>query len=144
MHLCVWLAEMSTRQGTVPPKNRSLSAAAARVTAVPTIAVRVTGKRQKRLLQSECRGTAAEKTACLPEPELAPPNPSPAQENEGHGWDHDAWRNCKAAAKAMHTASGNTTEAGGKWKIVYEESVVQSQQHSSKQTDSSTPPPPPT
>jgi hypothetical protein len=49
--------------GIVSLQSSSLNAAAAEVTTPPTIVVAVRGKRQRRLLQSEREGSAAEKMA---------------------------------------------------------------------------------
>jgi hypothetical protein len=62
-HPGAWLAETRTRQGRVPPQSSSSSAAAAGATTLPTIAVAVSGRRQRRPLQSARKGSAATRMA---------------------------------------------------------------------------------
>jgi hypothetical protein len=57
----VWPAGTRTHPRRVSLQSSSLSDAATEVTTQPTIVVAVTGKRQRRLLQSERKGSAAEK-----------------------------------------------------------------------------------
>jgi hypothetical protein len=63
MHLGVWPAVASTHLGSVSLQSNSLSAAAAEETTLQTIVVAVSGKKQRRQLQSERKGSAAERMA---------------------------------------------------------------------------------
>jgi hypothetical protein len=63
MLLGVWPAVTSTHLGSVSLQSSSLSAAAAVETKLQTIVVAVSGKKQRRPLQSERKGSAAERMA---------------------------------------------------------------------------------
>jgi hypothetical protein len=64
MHLGVWPAVVSTNLGSVSLQSSSLSAAAAeKKTTLQTMVVAVSGKEQRRPLQSKRKGSAAERMA---------------------------------------------------------------------------------
>jgi hypothetical protein len=62
-HPGAWLAETRTRQGRVRSQSSSLNAAAAVATTLPTIAVAVSGRRERRPLQSACKGSVGTRMA---------------------------------------------------------------------------------
>jgi hypothetical protein len=63
MHLGVWPVVRSTHLGSVSLQSSSLSAAAAEETTLKTIVVAVSGKKRRRPLQSERKGSAADRIA---------------------------------------------------------------------------------
>jgi hypothetical protein len=63
MHLGVWPEETSTLLGSVSLQSRGFSPAAAEKTTLQNIVFAVSGKKQRWLLQSESKGSAAERLA---------------------------------------------------------------------------------
>jgi hypothetical protein len=81
-HTCSYAPRcMACWDASVSPQSSSLSAAVAEETTLLTIKVTVSGRKQRRLLQSECKGRMVERMA-------SPPRLSPEQERLGSGWNH--------------------------------------------------------
>jgi hypothetical protein len=85
--LCVWLSVTRTHPESVSLESNRLNAAATELTTLPNIVVAVSGKRQKRLLQSKHKGREAEiwRVHSPASAHVSPSKPSPEKEKLGPG-----------------------------------------------------------
>jgi hypothetical protein len=111
-YLGVWVAGTRTHLGSVTP-NQQLKYCSCGGNHTSTIVAAVSGKKQRRLLQSERKGQPKDGVSTrLPAPKSAPAKPSPEQEKLSPGWNHVVRGGHVVQAQATSSPSSTSSDTG--------------------------------